>query len=79
MSQWIYVPSENVEAKLTNKGELLLREQGQTTEYPHFTVNLDSRGNIVDYHASDSRYGQRFGSTEVIYAVISVLRGKGLL
>lgn len=77
MSRW--EPAGNgLEAKISGSGKILLREAGQTTEYPHFTVNYDSQGR-ADWEQSDSRHGNRFGQREVINAALNFLRGKGLL
>lgn len=78
MGNWINA-GHGLEAKITNKGQVLFRDRGQQTEYPHFTVDLDSQGNIIDFHSSDSRKGNRFGLNEVITAAIASLKGKGLL
>jgi hypothetical protein len=77
MSGW--EPAGNgLEAKITGSGKLLLRDAGQTTEYPHFTVTYDSQGRM-DWEQSDSRRGSRVGRDEVISAALNFLRGKGLL
>jgi hypothetical protein len=55
---------DGMEAKVTNRGDLMIREAGKypsNDDYPHFSVSFDSEGNIVDYHSSDSRHGSRFG------------------
>lgn len=78
MSQWEQVDSD-WEAKVTNKGEILMRQAGQRDEYPHVTLKYDSRGNLVDYHWSDSRFGNRFGQNEVVATALAFLRGKGML
>ena len=69
---------KGLEAKITGSGKILLRDAGQTTEYPHFTVTYDSEGRM-DWEESDSRHGNRFGRNEVINAALNFLRGKGLL
>jgi hypothetical protein len=73
---------DGMEAKVTNKGELMIREEGRyqsNDDYPHFIVSFDSEGNITDYHSSDSRHGDRFGQNEVVAAALAFLRGKGML
>ena len=77
MSSW-EPAGGGLEAKITGKGKILLREAGQTSEYPHFTVSYDSQGR-ADWEQSDSRHGNRFGRNEVIGAALTFLRGKGLL
>ena len=83
MSGWQDVGYDNLEFKITRRGQLMLREKGQADpkdpDYPHFMVDYDSQGNIIDYHASDSRFGDRFGSREVIATAIAYLKGRGWL
>ena len=56
-----------------------MRQAGQRDEYPHATLKYDDQGNLLDYHWSDSRFGNRFGQNEVIATAIAFLRGKGML
>lgn len=55
-----------------------IRQKGQSTKYPHFSVQVDKQGNTVNFHASETGT-KGFGSREVVYAAISILKGKGLL
>ena len=60
----------------------MLREAGKylsNDDYPHFIAKFDSQGNIIDHHSSDSRYGSRFGTNEIILAALTILRGKAML
>lgn len=81
MSGWQSV-GNGMEAKVTKRGQLMIREEGKypsNDDYPHFIVSFDSQGNIVDYHSSDSRHGSRFGQNEVVATALAFLRGKGML
>jgi hypothetical protein len=81
MSSW-QSAGNGMEAKLTNRGDLMIREEGKyksNDDYPHFIVSYDSQGNIVDCHSSDSRHGSRFGQNEVIATALAFLRGKGMI
>ncbi len=77
MSSWESA-GDGLEAKITGSGKILLREAGQTSEYPHFTVTYDSQGR-ADWEQSDSRHGSRFGRNEVVGIALSFLRAKGIL
>ncbi len=83
MSGW-QAAGNGMEAKVTNKGALMIREAGKynsNDDYPHFIVKFDSQGNIIDYHSSDSRHGSssRFGENEVVGTALAFLREKGML
>ncbi len=83
MSGW-QDAGNGLEAKITKKGALMIREAGKypsKDDYPHFLVEFDSQGNIIDYHSSDSRHGNgsRFGKNEVTMTALSFLKGKGML
>ncbi|NEQ66365.1 MAG: hypothetical protein F6K21_12845 [Symploca sp. SIO2D2] len=79
MAKWDTYSDGTFEYKYTGSGKLLIRQAGQTDEYPHFTVEFDSNGVVKDFHSSDSRFGNRFGQNEVIAAALAYLRGVGLL
>ncbi|RMG15717.1 MAG: hypothetical protein D6728_00150 [Cyanobacteria bacterium J055] len=79
MSQWQPV-GNGLEAKVTNSGKVLVREEGEyNDEYPHYTLEFDSDGNIIDYHYSESRRGSRYGKNEIVAIAIAFLRGVGML
>lgn len=81
MSGW-QSAGNGMEAKVTKKGALMIREAGKypsNDDYPHFLVEFDSQGNIIDYHSSDSRHGSRFGKNEVAGTALTFLRGQGML
>lgn len=81
MSQWQNA-GNGMEAKITNKGALMIREAGKypsNDDYPHFSAEFDSKGNIIDFHASDSRSGSRFGRDEIVKTALAFLKGKGML
>lgn len=81
MSGWQWA-GDGLEAKITKRGQLMIREAGKypsNDDYPHFIVSFDSRGNMIDYHSSDSRHGSRFGQREVVTTALAFLRGKGML
>jgi hypothetical protein len=81
MSGW-QTAGNGMEAKVTNRGALMIREAGKypsNDDYPHFLVKFDNQGNIIDYHSSDSRHGSRFGQNEVAGTALAFLRGKGML
>ncbi|NJN63140.1 MAG: hypothetical protein HC795_17940 [Coleofasciculaceae cyanobacterium RL_1_1] len=81
MSGWQPAGS-GLEAKVTNRGQLMIREAGKypsNDDYPHFIVSFDSQGNVKDFHSSDSRYGSRFGQNEIVATALAVLRAKGML
>lgn len=81
MSGWQSAGNE-LEAKVTKRRQLMIREAGKypsNDDYPHFILSFDSRGNMVDYHSSDSRHGNRFGQNEVVATALAFLRGKGML
>ena len=72
---WQVVDTEcgQVEVKKTNK-LIMLREVGQTSEYPHSTVSLDWWGNpdLSTLHHSDSGNKGRFGMREVVQAAVTI-------
>ena len=80
MSTW-EPAGDGMEAKVTNKGALMIREAGNykaNNDYPHFFVEFDSQGNIRDYHSTDSDRS-RFGQNEVVGTALAFLREKGML
>lgn len=80
MSRWELTNDPNWEAKITNKkGQVLVRPAGQRDEYPHATVQYDEKGNMVDYHWSDSRFGDRSGLNEIVSVALAFLRHQGTL
>jgi hypothetical protein len=81
MSGW-QAAGNGMEAKVTNKGALMIREAGKypsNDDYPHFLVEFDRQGNIIDFHSSDSRHSGRFGKNEVTGIALAFLRSKGML
>ena len=81
MSGWENA-GNGMEAKITNKGALMIRDAGKypsNDDYPHFMVEYDSKGNIIDFHSSDSRHGSRYGRNEIVGIALAFLRGKGML
>lgn len=77
MNRWESV-SANWEAKITGRGEVLVREAGQKDEYPHATLKYDSHGNLTDYHWSDSR-SKHYGLNEDVQIALAHLRQSGML
>ncbi len=81
MSGWENA-GNGLEAKVTNKGKLMIRDAGKypsNDDYPHFMVSFDDHGNITSLHSSDSRHGSRFGENEVIAVALAILKAKGML
>jgi hypothetical protein len=59
----------NLEAKLTEKKAILVRNQGQRSEHPHLIINIDDRNNIVGVKPSNSQ--APLGSIEGILMILS--------
>ncbi|MBE9114869.1 hypothetical protein IQ249_03060 [Lusitaniella coriacea LEGE 07157] len=78
MSSWQDV-GQNLEAKVTRRGQVLFRDKGQTTEYPHLTVDVNSQGKIINWHHSEESCGTRFGSREAVLVELAYLKKRGLL
>ena len=62
-----------IEVKST-KNIYMLREVGQTSEYPHYTVRKDSWGkpDMNTLHFSDPDNEYRFGMREIAVAAITI-------
>ncbi len=79
-SNWAYYSDGDIQLdyKYKSQGDsysVIIREAGQSGEYPHFTVDFDSNGNILDFHNSAGRFGERFGRREVMAALVTGLLG----
>ena len=77
MATWnvVSTPNGNYEAKITDN-VMMLREVGQTTNYPHSTVRLvNGQPDFSTFHHSDPDNTGRFGQREIVLAALRVLRG----
>lgn len=73
--QEIQTSQGTVEAKVNTRGDLLMvREVGQTTEYPHTTVKIvNGEADFSTLHHSDPGNTGRFGMREVVIAAIAAV------
>lgn len=77
MAEWnvVSTPNGDYEAKQTDN-VLMMREVGQTKNYPHSTVSIvDGEPDFSTFHHSDPDNTGRFGQREVVMAALRVLRG----
>ncbi len=54
MSDWQDI-GYGLEAKVTENHSVWIRNQGQKSEYPYLTIDIDSQGNVIGFRSSDPR------------------------
>jgi hypothetical protein len=63
----------NLEAKIATNGEIWVRNNWQTRDYPNIIIELDSQGAIINFRTSDGSHG---GSIESRYAIALLVKEK---
>lgn len=72
MSDWQNIGC-NLAAKFGSEGEIWVRNNWQTSDYPHVILEVDSQGKITNFRTSDGSHG---GSFESRWAITNLVREK---
>ncbi|MEO0845729.1 MAG: hypothetical protein AAFY50_04805 [Cyanobacteria bacterium J06648_1] len=75
MSHWQPIGC-GLEAKIAGNQEIWVRNSGQAKEFPHLTLDVDERGQIINLRSSDSRAA--IGSIEGLSIIVSLVKDSGL-
>jgi hypothetical protein len=65
MSDWQNIGS-NLEAKFSGNSEIWVRNDWQTSDYPHLIINLNNQGAIINVRTSNGSHGGSLESRGII-------------
>lgn len=71
MNNWQAI-GYNLEAKIAENQEIWVRNQGQTHEFPHLTLDIDHQGNLKNLRSSNSR--DAIGSIEGLCMIVTLVK-----